>query len=240
MNVRHAIPFTLSLLLLRLSPAVAESAPSYKQPVPEPAILARGAGTRYANLSPAACRKLLTTRKAPVQFISATAGVANPVRIMGPLEGVQFLTGPKKSPFGIADCRLVLVWLELAPLLREHKVESVRVDNFYRKNARLPSHKAKKSQHAYALATDITILTLADGTVLDVERDFHGALGEPVCGANATVHDGDARGILLRNLVCAIARTGAFHHILTPNANLAHRNHLHLDIARGCSWFSLN
>lgn len=228
------------LTLLFLSTALAQGTPSYRAPVPEAAVLSRGPGTRYANLSPSACKKLLSSKQAPIQFVGPTAGVANPVRITGPLGGVQFQTGPKKSPFGIADCRLVLVWLEVAPILREHKVASVRVDNFYRKNARLPSHKSKKSQHAYALATDLTLLTLDDGTLLEVERDFHGALGEPVCGPAAIVHDGDASGVLLRNLVCDLARTGAFHHILTPNANLAHRNHLHLDIARGCSWFSLD
>jgi hypothetical protein len=36
----------------------------------------------------------------------------------------------------------------------------------------------------------------------------------------------------LRNIVCAIARTGFFHHMLTPNYNQAHENHLHFDIKR--------
>ena len=33
--------------------------------------------------------------------------------------------------------------------------------------------------------------------------------------------------------VCAVAREGIFHYLLTPNFNVAHRNHLHLDIKRG-------
>jgi hypothetical protein len=36
----------------------------------------------------------------------------------------------------------------------------------------------------------------------------------------------------LRNIVCAAARAGLFHHVLTPNYDAAHRDHLHLDIKR--------
>lgn len=225
--------------LLALPSALTDPAPTYKKPLPEPAVLARGTANRYANLSPAACKKQLAARKVAIEFVGAAPGIANPVRIVGPIGGIQFHTGPKKSPFGMADCRLVLTWLDLIPLLREHKVASIRIDNFYRKGARLPARKSKKSQHAYALATDLTSFTLEDGTLLEVEKDFHGKLGQEVCGPTAVVQNNDPKGVLLRNLVCDIGRTGAFHHILTPNANLAHRNHLHLDIARDCTWFSV-
>lgn len=225
--------------LLALPAALTDPAPTYQKELPEPAALARGTASRYANLAPATCKKQLAARKVAVEFVAPAPGIANPVRIVGPLGGVQFQTGPKKSPFGVADCRLVLTWLDLVPLLREHKVASVRIDNFYRKGARLPTRRAKKSQHAYGLATDLTSVTLDDGTLLEVEKDFHGKLGQDVCGSKALVQNRDPKGVLLRNLVCDIARTGAFHHILTPNANLAHRDHLHLDIARDCAWFSV-
>jgi hypothetical protein len=34
-------------------------------------------------------------------------------------------------------------------------------------------------------------------------------------------------------VICDVARSGLFHHILTPNHDAAHKNHFHLDIARG-------
>lgn len=80
----------------------------------------------------------------------------------------------------------------------------------------------------------------------DVERDFLGEIGKPVCGPKARIEarpDSDwqqiARAVRLRNLVCEWGRMGAFHHILTPNYDRAHQNHLHLDLQRDNEWFSL-
>lgn len=80
----------------------------------------------------------------------------------------------------------------------------------------------------------------------DVEDDFLGELGKPVCGPEARIvprPDSDweqiARALRLRDLVCEWGRMGAFHHILTPNYDRAHRNHLHLDLQRDGRWFSL-
>jgi len=110
-------------------------------------------------------------------------------------------------------------------------VVEVRVDNMYRPHAHLPGKK-KPSQHSYGLALDLTRLKLSDGRELVIERDFQGAIGEPVCGSGAPAAlSGDAK--LLRDLICDVARSGLFHHILTPNHDAAHRNHFHLDIARG-------
>lgn len=45
--------------------------------------------------------------------------------------------------------------------------------------------------------------------------------------------------VLLRNLICDVARASLFHHILTPNYDAAHRNHFHLDIKRDAKEFSV-
>jgi hypothetical protein len=231
---------TLSYLPLGLSTLVAAAQlASFQAPLPAPDVLLRGPATRNANLSPSRCKSLLLQQKAPVTFVRAAPGVATPTRITGPLGGIEYRTGPKNSPFGVADCRLVVTLLDAAPLLRAHHIKALRIDNFYRNGARLPSHR-KKSQHAYALAADITSLTLDDESVLDVEHDFYGRLGAPVCGPTAELYSRDPKSLALRTLACDLARSGLFHHILTPNHDLAHRNHLHVDIARGNSWFSID
>jgi Extensin-like protein C-terminus len=212
---------------------------SFRAPLPEPAVLQKGPASRNANLSPAACKSKLLAQKAPVQFVRSAVGVATPTRIVGPLGGVEYQTAPKTVSYGIADCRLVLTLLEAAPILRAHHVKSMRIDNFYRKGARLPSHR-KKSQHAYALAADVTSLTLDDGTKLNIEEDFHGQMGAPVCGPQAKLYRRDPKSLALRTLTCDLARAGLFHHILTPHHDRAHRNHLHLDIARDNKWFSVD
>jgi hypothetical protein len=103
----------------------------------------------------------------------------------------------------------------------------------YRPRARLPGRR-KKSQHAYGLAIDIYGFTLKDGTALVIERDFAGAIGGVPCGPEANVApDAPAATVSLRNLTCSIARARLFNHLLTPDYDAAHKNHLHADIARG-------
>jgi hypothetical protein len=198
------------------------------------ALLGAGApATRYANLAPGACRAELRKRKLQTRPPGVvTPGVATPVRIAGPLRGVAFAAPGRRSIYGVLDCRLLLVLDDLSELLAHHGVSAVLVDNFYRRRARLPGRKTR-SQHAYGLAADIYGFKLQDGRELIVERDWHGAMGEPSCGPESRLVSGTGESLALRNMVCDIARAGLFHHLLTPNYNEAHENHLHLDIKRG-------
>lgn len=208
----------------------------------------RGPASRYANLSPAECRARLKKADPEGKIFKRYGpmnGVATPLRVVGPISGVTFQVPPTNTSFGILDCRQALLWIEIAPIFFEHQVRSVRIDNFYRNSARIRA--GRKSQHAYGLAADVVSVTLEDGREIDVEDDFLGRLGEPVCGADAAVHpvaggpsEQVDKAIRVRNLVCDLARRGAFHHVLTPNYNAAHRNHLHLDIQRDNHWLSVN
>jgi hypothetical protein len=205
---------------------------SYLEPLPSSSFVAKSSkASRAARLSTAQCLAEVSRRKLGVtRFKGAKAGVAGPVRVTGPINGVRFVTPGAKSPYGILDCRLALALAELADVLEQHDVVEVRVDNMYRPHAHLPGKK-KPSQHSYGLAIDMTRFKLADGTELVVERDFEGAIGEPVCGAGARAELSPA-GKQLRDLICDVARAELFHHILTPNHDAAHRDHFHLDIAR--------
>jgi hypothetical protein len=82
-------------------------------------------------------------------------------------------------------------------------------------------------------------LTLKDGRVLSVEHDFGGALGDPPCGPESQVAPATDKSVALRNIVCAVAREGIFHYLLTPNFNTAHADHLHLDIKRGLKHWTI-
>jgi hypothetical protein len=212
----------------------ATRAASYLEPLPPPVVAKTSQASRWAGLSPGQCLAEVARRKLGVtRFRGAAVGVATPVRVTGPIAGVRFVTPGKKSPYGILDCRLALALSELAEVLARYDVVEVRVDNMYRPRAHLPGRK-KPSQHSYGLAIDMTRLKRRDGSELVIERDFQGALGEPVCGEGARARpelSSDAG--VLRDLICDVARSGLFHHILTPNHDAAHRDHFHLDIARG-------
>ena len=206
---------------------------AFQTPLP-PRELARDApAQRAANLTPSACLAELKKRKLPVERDrGAASGVAAPVRITGPLGGVRFVAPGKKSVYGKLDCRLALVLDELATVLERHGVVSVRVDNLYRPKAHLPG-KRTSSQHRYGLAADITAFERADGSVLSVETEWHGEIGTDPCGPDARLVEPTPTAIALRDLVCDIARSGSFHHLLTPSYNAAHRDHVHFDIKRG-------
>ncbi|RYZ05512.1 MAG: hypothetical protein EOO73_19875 [Myxococcales bacterium] len=205
---------------------------SYQEPLPATPVSKASPASRWASLSGSQCWAEVARRKLGVTRVKGAAtGVSLPIRVTGPLEGVRFLTPGKKSPYGILDCRLALALADLAIVLSRHGVVQVQVDNMYRPRAHLPGKK-KPSQHSYGLAIDLTRMKRADGSELVVERDFEGAIGEPVCGARART-ELSAEASALRNLICDVARSGTFHHILTPNHDAAHKDHFHLDIARG-------
>lgn len=235
-------PWGLALAALALSPAAssaqesseaATSVASYQEPLPGPVVAKSSKASRLASLSTSQCRTEIARRKlgGVTRFKGVKAGVAAPVRLTGPINGVRFLTPGAKSPYGILDCRLAVSLADLAEVLRRHDVVEVRVDNMYRPRAHLPGKK-KPSQHSYGLAIDMTRFKLADGSELIIERDFEGAIGEPVCGADARAQLSKPAA-QLRDLICDVARSELFHHILTPNHDAAHRDHFHLDIARG-------
>jgi hypothetical protein len=206
---------------------------AFQEPLP-PRELARDApAVRAANLSPSACLAELRKRNLPfVRDTSAAPGVAVPVRISGPLRGVRFVAPGKKSVYGKLDCRLALALDDFVTVLERHGVVAVRVDNLYRPKARLPGRRTS-SQHRYGLAADITAFELADGGVLSIETEWRSPIGSVPCGPEAKLDEPAAPAIALRNLVCDVARSGTFHHLLTPSYNAAHRDHVHFDIKRG-------
>lgn len=230
---------TLTLLLLTWG-GVADAAAPTPEPRAVPPTLRKAPATRFSSLSPAQCRAELARRKIQTQPASRpAAGVATPVRLAGPLHGVQFITPGRRSVYGTLDCRLALALDEFARILAEHDVAAVHVDNLYRPKARLPGRRHRKSQHAYGLAVDIVALTLRDGRRLDVEAHWTPTLQTPPCDDVADASERSAETLLLRTIVCTTARQGVFHHMLTPNYDLAHRNHLHFDIARNARSFVL-
>jgi hypothetical protein len=144
---------------------------------------------------------------------------------------VSFLAPPRQSKFGAFDCRLGLALNELVPVFSEHEVTEVHVGTLYRpppRRAKRPRH----SQHTRGLAADVTGFKLRDGRMLIVERDWHGAIGNPPCGPESSLREPTDEAIRLRNLLCAIAATKLLDTILTPNYDAAHHDHLHLDLRR--------
>ncbi|MBK6515552.1 MAG: extensin family protein [Polyangiaceae bacterium] len=226
------------------SPAADDSTgATYRAVVPP--LPADAPAIRIGALSDADCEKESARAGLPLEKVATGAdGVASPMRLTGPLGGVRFVVPPASSPHGVLDCRLGLALADLASVLARFDVVEVKVDNFYRKNAVLPpgskkgkkaKRSAKPSQHARALAIDVTSFKLKDGRELTIPRDWHAPIGSVSCGPEATLEGSSVDAIHLRDLVCEIARRGIFHRVLTPSFNAAHRGHFHFDLGRGDS-----
>lgn len=213
------------------APAAEPEAFAFREPMPGPAMSKSAPASQYANLSPAACKREVQKRKLPVKD-AAAKGVAVPMRLTGPLHGVRFITAPAPSPFGVADCRLLLALDDFAEVLSSFDVQSVQLDSMFRSRARIAGRKNKTSQHAHAMAADIVAFNFSDKRRLVVEGNWGASIGKTPCGPDAVLEERSDDIVMLRNLACAVARRGVFHHMLTPSFDAAHRNHLHFDIKR--------
>ena len=185
-----------------------------------------------ANLLPSACRQELADL-APAVKVERRGypHVAFPVRIVGSLRGVRIRTAAAPSKYGVLDCRLALAFDAMATILAEHQVAEMRVGTIYRPGARIRGGRTR-SQHAYGLAADVVALVRTDGRVVPVEGSWGAEIGQDPCGPSALMRDAREEVLFMRNAICALARGGAFHHILTPSSDRAHHNHIHLDIQR--------
>jgi hypothetical protein len=224
----------MTALLLVCSSTVALAETTVSPPAGEPPAI------RYAAMSRDDCEAELVRRN--IAFERETAkGVLAPVRLKGPLRGVEFRTNLKgdqrdTTPWEIADCRLVLAMDDFAAILVEHQIAEVRHYSMYRVPPKRWADDKIGSRHNGALALDAARFIRRDGSHLDVLDDFKGRRGSKTCGPKARQVK-DAAAIELREIVCAAVDQQLFNVVLTPDFNRAHRNHLHLEVTAGVKWF---
>jgi len=194
---------------------------------------------RYARLSQADCEAALATRK--IAFVRETAnGVAQPVRLTGPLHGVTFHASVAKAdrattPYEIGDCRLVLALDDFAAILAGHGVVEVVHYSMYRPLR--GADAVATTKHNAALAIDAAHFVKQDGTQLTVLDDFHGAIDAKTCGDGAAPDPATEAAVELRAILCEAVAQHLFNVVLTPNYNEPHRNHFHLEVTPNVSWF---
>jgi hypothetical protein len=209
-------------------------------PLPEPS-----PAERYALLDRATCEAQLAARGVAFRPVDEARGVVAPVRLDGPLHGVTFRSGLSAaeratSPFEIIDCRLALALDDFARQLAAHDVVTVMHLSIYRPPPRTRAASVDSSPHGHALAIDAASFVKRDGTALLVERDFHGRIGAPTCGAAAGPHPATPEALELRQIVCDAAGAKLFNIALTPDFNWKHRNHFHLEVRANTKWYYLH
>jgi hypothetical protein len=196
---------------------------------------------RYAALDPPSCEAELSARGVPFVPVDAARGVLAPIRLRGPIRGVSFhselaASGREGSPYEILDCRLALALDDFAEVLARHGITEVVHLSMYRPPPRGWPNASAAARHGGGLAIDAAKFIKTDGTVLDVDRDFAGRIGDQTCGPSA-VEPRSVPSAELRSIVCEAALEHLFHVELTPDYNQKHKNHFHLEITAKVRWF---
>lgn len=221
---------------------VAPTEELHEEDAGQPTVIARkdAPALRYAKLGRSACEAELTKRKIPFARAEPIVTVRAPVRLSGPLHGIDVHSESSakrrsKASFEIFDCRLILALDDFAELLARHGVREVLHMSAFRSWKERGCTSKGSRQHCGALAVDIGTFVKGDGSRLVVDRDFNGKIGQSTCTTTKpSPATPEARE--LWNIVCDAAQRALFNVVLTPNFNSAHHNHVHLEVTPGVDW----
>jgi hypothetical protein len=208
----------------------------------EPPEVERTAAFRYAELPASECLRELDRRKVPYKRTEPVQQVDTPVRLTGPIRGVEFALTYRPGPdlaeplAAVADCRLVVALDDLAAVLAERDVVKVEYLSMYRRRG--VGWIKPGRRHPAGLAIDIAVLHRKDGEVFSVIKDWQGRPGAQTCGERAAKPRKDTEGArLLRDVVCELDRRKSFNLLLTPHYDWGHRDHFHFEVRQGIRWF---
>ena len=162
------------------------------------------------------------------------------------------VAGVELSPPAVVNCRVAAKlhrWIEETVQTTAREILGTTVHRIvtassYKCRQRVGSSTDRASEHSFANALDITAFVTADERSIDVltnwgetARDRHakatlGRLGEAqsVRDREASDRSSTQEARFLRRM--HEGACGLFGTVLGPEANEAHRNHLHLDLAR--------
>jgi hypothetical protein len=201
-------------------PPTASAARTGRRPIPT--LAATGEAACYASLNEAG----VSFQKLPKD---QALGVAWPINLTSAVDGVVIHGAKKNAATNYLDCRLALALLAWAPSLREQGVVGLAHLSAYRRDAVVAASK-KQSGHALGFALDVARFEMRDGRELGVLEDWvNRSRGADPCQKWPT--DQDAARIM-RKLVCDAYEHDLFQSVVTPHANDAHFNHVHLEIRR--------
>jgi hypothetical protein len=234
-------PKFVSLAGALLSLFVAPRAGEARGPIESPSGADVTPAVRYASLDPSSCAAALLARGVPFAPVDTARGVLAPIRLTGPVHGVFFHSGLSASqrgasPYEILDCRLALALDDFAKILERHAVREVVHLSMYRPPPKGWASGRIGGQHGGGLAIDAAEFKKEDGTILDVDRDFAGRIGDSTCGPSA-MQPPTIPSAELRSIVCEAAEQHLFHVELTPDYNQKHKNHFHLEVTAKVRWF---
>lgn len=172
-------------------------------------------------------------RDAGVTWKTARIGTSRKqdgVPTCGAEQVVRFKRGPGAITYSSAPlltCQMALALADFERVVQEQAERELgsrvaRIEHLGTFNCREMANYDLISEHSYANGLDIRRLTLADGRVVDVLKDFRPREAEAT----------DPRTTFLRTLANRLYDEELFSVVVTPFFDAAHRNHIHVDLAR--------
>ncbi len=203
-------------------------------PAPDPTPAVLPVGRAVASLSEDRCLSILIEHDVPHRRLdpAEAEGVGIPIRLEGLLGGLRVESRGHSELHEIMDCRLAVALLSWAPRLLDAGVVGILHYSTYRPGARVAGTR-HRSGHASALAIDLAVLVMRDGTEHEVLTAWEARRrgGEPCAD-----YDEGPDSARLRRLVCSVARSELFQVVLTPHYDAAHANHVHLELRPDVTW----
>jgi len=173
-------------------------------------------------ISARVCLARLTRLRVPFRRGAQRRGLATPVVITGPINGLKLTPMWGRRP-ALMDCRFALILHRIAPIARWVGVDEFIYSAFY--SYRYVSGSSRLSRHGNGMAADIFAVRGPGGLRASVLKDWVKAKGRPGdCVAGVT----DRKARVMRRLACALEYSGILFQVMTPDSNYEHRNHYHL------------
>jgi hypothetical protein len=172
-------------------------------------------------------------RERGVSFKPARIGLGakqDGVPICGAEQVVRYKRGPGKIEYStspLLTCQMALALADLEVVAQELAEAELgtritRIDHLGTYNCRKMALYDLVSEHSYANGIDLRRFTFANGKTADVLRDFKPTQAEPAAASTR----------FLRRLANALFDEQVFSVVVTPYFDRAHRNHVHVDLAR--------
>lgn len=161
----------------------------------------------------------------PVDRQDLTCDIADPVWIIGPIDGVSLASsGGDPTPRVLTSCEGAIA---IADTIDDVVPDGVTVlRHFGSYSCRTIAGSNSLSQHAYADALDIAGFEFDDGTTWTLIDHWEHDTTQPASAAGAWLYDAAERWHDDR----------LWNIILTPNYNAAHDNHFHVDLTPGADF----
>ncbi|MFN0247867.1 MAG: extensin family protein [Kofleriaceae bacterium] len=185
------------------------------------------------------CREWLDVVGQQYTVGPASRGIADPVTLMMPINGVAFRVGANMRQTMLADCALARSLFLAAPSWRKRGIVEVTDMGVYNyrcinNDGTPPNCTIGLSEHSFGNAIDLGSFKDMAGEVYSVNDDWVIDPDDKTCTAPTE----PGKDTLLHEMICELKTNKIWNIVLTPNYNALHRNHFHVDLTAGSDFIT--